>query len=162
VERIGGVCVWQLYVDWIMNVVGDCIYVMWWWIVVDYIHINFWWCWGDLYVWTYAFVVESYVHAFMTDGGGFYIQLRWYDVFVASEVTTLEEIRFHMHLDESRAIANIVGELKCIWVVHDDWIVKLTWLNWWYVYDTLVDMDLEWWYWMLWIWWILVSTYMIC
>jgi hypothetical protein len=31
------VYMWQLYVDWIVNVVGDCIYVKWWWIVVEYI-----------------------------------------------------------------------------------------------------------------------------
>jgi hypothetical protein len=28
------VYMWQLYVAWIMNVVGDCIYVKRWWIVV--------------------------------------------------------------------------------------------------------------------------------
>ena len=29
------VYMWQLYVAWIMDVVGDCTYVKWWWIVVD-------------------------------------------------------------------------------------------------------------------------------
>ena len=48
-----------------VDFVDDCIYIMWmmmtWWIVCVNICI----------------VVESYVHAFMTCGDKFYIQLRW-------------------------------------------------------------------------------------
>jgi len=29
-----------IYVNWIVNVVGDCIYVKWWWIVGEYIYVK--------------------------------------------------------------------------------------------------------------------------
>jgi len=36
-----------IYVNWVVNVVGDCIYVKWWWIVGDYIYAKWlmmmWW-----------------------------------------------------------------------------------------------------------------------
>ena len=50
-------------------------------------------------------VVESYVHAYMTDGGGFYIQLRWLRCFCCIKGDDLEVFWYHMHLDESRDIA---------------------------------------------------------
>jgi hypothetical protein len=122
VKMINGVYMWQLHVNWNMDVVGDCIYVMWWWIVVDCIYTKSWWCWGDcmcehmhlelshMFMHSWLMVVD-----FISNWGD-------YDVFVASEVTYLEVIWYHMHLDESRVIAYFVGELKCIWVVNDDWI----------------------------------------
>jgi hypothetical protein len=42
VEMIDDVYMWQLYVDWMVNVVDDCIYVKWWWIVVDCIYTKCW------------------------------------------------------------------------------------------------------------------------
>jgi hypothetical protein len=130
------VYMWQLYVDWIVNVVGDCIYVKWWWIVVDCIYTKCWWWCGDLFVWTYAFVVESYVHAFMTDGGGFYIQLRWLWCFCCIMGDDLEETWYHMHIcveyrrisysHESWLLHRMmnVGD-KCIWHIHILWWLEL-------------------------------------
>ena len=43
------------------DLVGECMYAKWWW----------WW--GDYCLCEHMHWVESYVHAFMTDGGGFYI-----------------------------------------------------------------------------------------
>jgi len=73
-------------------------------LMIAYIHVLVMVRWL-LFVWTYAFVVESYVHAFMTDGGGFYIQLRWVRCFCCIEGDDLKVIWYHMHLDESRIIA---------------------------------------------------------
>jgi hypothetical protein len=42
VEMIDDVYMWQLYVDWMVNVVDDCIYVKGWWIVVDCIYTKCW------------------------------------------------------------------------------------------------------------------------
>jgi hypothetical protein len=98
VEMIDDVYLWQLYVDGISDCiyngelllsVGDCIYMLSGGKLLLFAYIQVlvvlrWFVCVNICI-----VVESYVHAFMTDGGGFYIQLRWYDVFVASEVTTL-------------------------------------------------------------------------
>jgi len=67
-----------IYVNWIVNVVGDFIYVKWWWIVGEYTYAKWlvnecnWWitCWWIICV-NICIVVESYVHAYMTDGDGF-------------------------------------------------------------------------------------------
>ena len=54
VKMIGGVFMWQLHVVKFLNIVGDCIYEMWWWIVNDCIYTSI----GDgeviIVVWTYA------------------------------------------------------------------------------------------------------------
>ena len=84
-----------IYVNWIVNVVGDCIYVKWWWIVGEYIYAK----WSVMMCWiVYVNICIVSSHMFMhtwlmvTD---FYIQkVRrvWnltYDVFVASKVMTL-------------------------------------------------------------------------
>jgi hypothetical protein len=99
-------------------------------------------------------VVESYVHAFMTDGGGFYIQLSWLQCFCCIGGDDLEVIWYRMHLDESRAIAYIVGELKYNWVVHGDWncyllidmveVVIRVWYTCWYELGMMILNDLEW------------------
>ena len=53
-----------IYVNWIVNVVGDCIYVKWWWIVGECIYakwlVMMWW----IVVWTYAlsWVICSCIH----------------------------------------------------------------------------------------------------
>ena len=104
---------WCNYVTTLCCVIFECCWWFYIWyiggelLMIAYIHVLVMVRWL-LFVWTYAFVVESYVHAFMTDGGGFYIQDWWwwilyprlmvadfisnwgeYDVFVASKVTTL-------------------------------------------------------------------------
>jgi len=129
VEMIDDVYMWQLYVDWIVNVVGDCIYAKWWWIVVDCIYTNCWWWCGDLFVWTYAFVVESYVHAFMTDGGGFYIQLTWLWCFCCIMGDDLEVTWYHMHICVEYRRISYLHEFECSiewWMmvisVYDEWI----------------------------------------
>jgi hypothetical protein len=103
-------------VDWIVNIVGDCIYVKWWWIIVECIYTSCWWCRGEFVVWTYAFVVESYVHAFMTDGDRFYIQLRWLWCFCCIMGDDLEVTWYHMH---------IRVEHRRISYLHESWIVAL-------------------------------------
>ena len=84
-----------IYVNWIVNVVGDCIYVKWWWVAGEYIYakwlVMMWWiiCVNICIVSSHMFM---HTWLMMTD---FYIQnVRrvWnltYDVFVASKVTTL-------------------------------------------------------------------------
>lgn len=58
------ICVGQPYVACIVNIVGDCIYVMWWWIVVDCIYTNI----GDVEVnclcehMHYSWVICSCIH----------------------------------------------------------------------------------------------------
>jgi hypothetical protein len=133
-------CIWILY--------GRLLYLMWRWLVVyicdKYMLLELWILLvivymlggGELLLIAYiqvlvmmgwfvcvniCIVVESYVHAFMTDGGGFYIQLRWLRCFCCIEGDDLEVVWYRMHLDGSRAIAYIVGELKYMCVVHDDW-----------------------------------------
>ena len=83
-----------------------------WWLYICYVVVNccwlhmykYWWCWGDYCLCEHMHWVESYVHAFMTDGGGFYIQLRWLRCFCCIEDDDLEVIWYHMHLEESRAL----------------------------------------------------------
>jgi hypothetical protein len=115
------VYMWRIYVDWTMNVVGDCIYDEWWWIVVNCIYTNCWWWCGDLFLWTYAFVVESYVHAFMTDGGGFYIPLRWLWCFCCIMGDDLEETWYHMHICVELGAYHCSMSLKCC----------IEWWMWW-------------------------------
>ena len=84
-----------IYVNWIVNVVGDCIYVKWWWIVGEYIYakrsVMMWWIVcvnicivsGHMFMHTWLMVTDVYIQ-----------NVRWvwnltYDVFVASKVTTL-------------------------------------------------------------------------
>jgi hypothetical protein len=54
VRMISGVFMWQLHVVWFLDVVGNCIYDMWWGIVNDCIYTSI----GDgeviIVVWTYA------------------------------------------------------------------------------------------------------------
>jgi hypothetical protein len=54
-------------------------------------------------------VVESYVHAFMTDGGGFYIQLRWLRCFCCIEGDNLEVIWYHMHVCVELSISHCMS-----------------------------------------------------
>ena len=85
----------------ILMIFGDCIYVKlvvtcWW------LHIyKYWWWWGDYCLCEHMHWVKSYVHAFMTDGGGFYIQLRWVRCFCCIEGDDLEVFWNHMHLEKS-------------------------------------------------------------
>jgi hypothetical protein len=141
-----------------------------------YILNNWWWC-GELFMWTYAFVVESYVHAFMTDGGGFYIQLRWLWCFCCIMGDDLEETWYHMHICvEYRRISswheswllhvNDECDDKCVWRIHtcNDWKcyvnvymeVKCSWWlikDWIYVLCRLLFVDYDWckvnlqWFW---------------
>jgi hypothetical protein len=89
VKMIGGAFMWQLYVVWFLMLlvivyvlIGDEL------LMIAYIHVLVMVRWL-LFVWTYAFVVESYVHAFMTDGGGFYIQDWWWRILYPIEVSTM-------------------------------------------------------------------------
>jgi len=84
-----------IYVNWIVNVVGDCIYVKWWWIVGECIYakwlVMMWWivCMNicielsHMFMHTWLIVTDVYIQN---------VRRVWnltYDVFVASKVTTL-------------------------------------------------------------------------
>jgi len=84
-----------IYVNWIVNVVGDCIYVKWWWIVGEYIYakwlVMMWWI-----VCVNICIVSShmFMHTWLMATDVYIQNIRrvWnltYDVFVASKVTTL-------------------------------------------------------------------------
>jgi hypothetical protein len=139
----------------IVDVVGDCIYVKWWWIVVDCIYTNCWWWWGDLFVWTYAFIADSYFHAFMTDGGGFYIQLRWLWCFCCIMGDDLEEIWYHMHIWVELGAYHIAWVLMvvCEWqmlmisvlvnyMLAIIWVIK--WLYMWRLMFLMIKWELNW------------------
>jgi hypothetical protein len=67
------------------------------WLYICYVEVNcwwlhiykYWWCWGDYRLCEHMHWVESYVHAFMTDGGGFYIQDWWWRILYPIEVSTM-------------------------------------------------------------------------
>jgi len=84
-----------IYVNFIVNVVGDCIYVKWWWIVGEYIYakwlVMMWWIVcvniciesSHMFMHTWLMVTDVYIQN---------VGRMWnltYDVFVASKVTTL-------------------------------------------------------------------------
>ena len=109
---------WCNYVTTLCCVIFECCWWLYIWyiggelLMIAYIHVLVMVRWL-LFVWTYAFVVESYLHAFMTDCGGFYIQdwwwrilypMRWVRCFSCIEGDDLEVFWYHMHLDESRKI----------------------------------------------------------
>ena len=79
-----GCCWWFIYVKWgeLLSIAYIQVLVMLRWFVCVNICI----------------VVESYVHAFMTDGVRFYIQLRWLRWFCCIEGDNLEVIWYHMHV----------------------------------------------------------------
>jgi len=84
-----------IYVNWIVNVVGDCIYVKWWWIVCEYIYVKWlvmmWWivCMNiciessHMFTHTWLMVTDVYIQNVRR------VCNLTYDVFVASKVTTL-------------------------------------------------------------------------
>ena len=84
-----------IYVNWIVNVVGDCIYVKWWWIVGEYTYAKWlvlmWWIVcvniciesSHMLMHTWLMVTDVYIEN---------VRRLWsltYDVFVAPKVTTL-------------------------------------------------------------------------
>jgi hypothetical protein len=82
----------------------------------------------------HMYCVESYVHAFMTDGGGFYIQLRWLRCFCCIEADDLEVIWYRMYLEESRTshafdlfMSRVIIEYVAWWIVHW-WNLVNVWL----------------------------------
>jgi hypothetical protein len=97
--------VWQLYVACVVDVVGNCIYVMWWWIVVNCIYTSF----GDgeviivcVNICICSWVICSCIHDW------------WWWILYPIEVITMFLLHrrwrpwgvwYHMHLDESRDIA---------------------------------------------------------
>ena len=98
-----------IYVNWIVNVVGDCIYVKWWWIVGEYTYakwlVMMWWIVcvniciesSHMFMHTWLMVTDVYIQN---------VGRMWnltYDVFVASKVTTLRWFGT-MHLEESRTL----------------------------------------------------------
>jgi len=119
--------------------VDDCIYIMWmvmtWWIVCVSICI----------------VVESYVHAVMTDGDRFYIQLRWLWCAVGIMGWRPRRCwwRYRMHLE-----LMVIGDwymmvlwifvLMCIWSWMLLLIVKLNLIN-----SCLIVYI---WLWLMWSW----------
>jgi len=103
--------------------VGDCIYAKWmvmtWWIVCVNICI----------------VVESYVHAFMTDGDGFYIQLRWLWCAVGIMGWRPRRCwwRYHMHLEVLSRNKSCCGmspscSNNLVFDVNADWYMMVLWI----------------------------------
>jgi hypothetical protein len=74
----------------------------------------------------------------------------------------LEENWYHMHLDESRAIAYLLVNWNAFELMIEFVNCWLRWLILWCVYVTLVGMNLRCWYWMMWMLRILVNTCMVC
>ena len=99
VEMIGVVIMWQLHVVWFLDVVGDCIYDMWWWIVNDCIYTSI----GDgeviivcVNICICSWVICSCIHDWWwwilyprLMVANFISNWGEYDVFVASKVTSL-------------------------------------------------------------------------
>jgi len=99
-----------IYVNWIVNVVGDCIYVKWWWIVGECIYakwlVMIWWIvcvniciqLSHMFMHTWLMVTDVYIQKCKTSVKS-YIRC-----FCCIEGDDLEVIWYRMHLEESRTL----------------------------------------------------------
>jgi hypothetical protein len=143
---------------------------VWWCIYVRQLCVD--WLWmlsvivymssgGELLSIAYILIVgddevfESYVHAFMTDGGGFYIQLRWLWCFCCIMGDDLEEIWYHMHIWVELGAYHIAWVLMVVcewWMLMISVLVNymlamigvIKWLYLWGLMFLMIKWELNW------------------
>jgi len=140
----------HIYKSWIVNVVGDCIYVEWWWIVGEFIYAymlsDWWWC-GDIVCVNICIELSHmFMHTWLmvtdVDIQNVRRGVKSYIRFVCCiEGDDLEVIWYRMHLEESRTLHAFEWLVKHVIIVYVTfWIV-----HWWNLLNVVIGVYVHWW-----------------